>query len=64
MLLRILNIIKTDSRNRLTVNSLNDLVTIKINGVSTDMYNSRKAVQLWFEDVAVRHSRRPEFLDV
>lgn len=56
-----MNIIKTDTRCRMVLETLNDLMFIKLYGPSLTQFNPRKAVEAWWSDVENGRKRRPDF---
>lgn len=56
-----LNLIKTNTRNRLSLNLINDILLIKLYGPTLDNFNPQKAINLWYSDVTLGRVRRPDF---
>lgn len=56
-----LNLVKTDSRNRLLVTTIDDLLMVKTNGPNLEVFDAANAIDLWWKDVATGRIRRPDF---
>lgn len=55
-----LNLIKNDVRNRLSTDTVNDLLMIKLYGPSLTDFSPDEAIKLWWNDVSEGRIRRPD----
>lgn len=56
-----LNLIKSDIRNRLSTDTVNDLLMVKLYGPNLTDFCPDEAINLWWNDVAEGRIRRPDF---
>nr|XP_028596611.1 nucleolar complex protein 2 homolog isoform X3 [Podarcis muralis] len=56
-----LNLIKTDIWNSPLVATIDDLLMIQMNGPNLEVFNPENAINLWWKNVAVEHTGRPDF---